>query len=50
MDKARFRVTPLMAVSRSGSFSSTSRAFSPNSSTIRRAVAMPMPLTAPEAR
>lgn len=50
MEAARFLVMPLMAASFSGSSSSTSNARSPNSSTMRRAVAMPMPFTAPEAR
>ena len=50
MARAFLRVMPWMLVSRSGCSSSTVRASAPNSSTMRRAVAAPMPRTAPEAR
>ena len=50
MARAFLRVIPLIWVSRSGCSSSTVRVSSPNSSTMRLAVAAPMTFTAPEER
>ena len=47
---ARFGPMPATSTSRSGSLSSTSRAFAPKYSTISFAVAGPTPLMSPEAR
>ena len=48
--RARFRVMPLILVRRSGCSSRTVKVSAPNSSTSRRAVAVPTPLMAPEER